>query len=164
MAKLKAKTIVMDGYIKWARLRTSEMDTKFVPDGQYNAEFYPEDQENLDKIMSEAKARGKKIALKEPYDGEGFGTGKYFKIYRNHVNRSVEEFGGPPVVFKMGEDYEGIVKRWDFETDGLIGNGSRVRVKLVMYGEGNMAGHRLEKLGVLDLVSYVPDADMASGF
>lgn len=164
MAKLKAKTIVMDGYIKWARLRTSEMDTKFVPDGQYNAEFYPEDQENLDKIMSEAKERGKKIALKDPYDGEGFGTGKYFKIYRNHVNRSVEEFGGPPVVFKMGEDYEGIVKRWDFETDGLIGNGSRVRVKLVMYGEGNMAGHRLEKLGVLDLVSYVPDADMASGF
>jgi len=163
MAKLKAKTIVMDGYIKWARLRTSEMDTKFVPDGQYNAEFYPEDQENLDKIMSEAKARGKKIALKDPYDGEGFGTGKYFKIYRNHVNRSVEEFGGPPVVLKMDGDYEGMT-RWDFETDGLIGNGSKVRVKLVMYGEGNMAGHRLEKLGVLDLVSYVPDADMASGF
>ena len=46
MAKRKAMTIVMDGYIKWARLRTSEMDTKFVPDGQYNAEFYPEDQEN----------------------------------------------------------------------------------------------------------------------
>ena len=163
MAKLKAKTIIMDGYIKWARLRTSEMDTKFVPDGQYNAEFYPEDQENLDKIMSEAKDRGKKIALKDPYDGEGFGVGKYFKIYRNHVNRSVEEFGGPPVVLKMDGDYEGMT-RWDFETDGLIGNGSIVRVKLVMYGEGNMAGHRLEKLGVLDLVSYVPDADMASGF
>jgi hypothetical protein len=164
MAKRKAMTIVMDGYIKWARLRTSEMDTKFVPDGQYNAEFYPEDQENLDKIMSEAKERGKQIALKDPYDGEGFGVGKYFKIYRNHVNRSVEEFGGPPAVLKMGEDYEGTMTRWDFETDGLIGNGSKVRVKLVMYGDGNMAGHRLEKLGVLDLVSYVPDADMASGF
>lgn len=162
MAKLKAKTIVMDGYIKWARLRTSEMDTKFVPDGQYNAEFYPEDQENLDKIMSEAKARGKKIALKDPYDGEGFGIGKYFKIYRNHVNRSVEEFGGPPVVVKM--DGDTVNNRWDFEMDGLIGNGSKVRIKLVMYGDGNMAGHRLEKLGVLDLVSYVPDADMASGF
>lgn len=162
MAKLKAKTIVMDGYIKWARLRTSEMDTKFVPDGQYNAEFYPEDQENLDKIMSEAKARGKKIALKDPYDGEGFGTGKYFKIYRNHVNRSVEEFGGPPVVVKM--DGDTVNDRWDFEMDGLIGNGSKVRIKVVMYGDGNMAGHRLEKLGVLDLVSYVPDADMASGF
>jgi hypothetical protein len=162
MAKLKAKTIVMDGYIKWARLRTSEMDTKFVPDGQYNAEFYPEDQDNLDKIMSEAKARGKKIALKDPYDGEGFGIGKYFKIYRNHVNRSVEEFGGPPVVVKM--DGNTVNDRWDFEMDGLIGNGSKVRIKLVMYGEGNMAGHRLEKLGVLDLVSYVPDADMASGF
>jgi hypothetical protein len=162
MAKLKAKTIVMDGYIKWARLRTSEMDTKFVPDGQYNAEFYPEDQENLDKIMSEAKARGKKIALKDPYDGEGFGIGKYFKIYRNHVNRSVEEFGGPPVVVKM--DGDTVNDRWDFEMDGLIGNGSKVRIKVVMYGDGNMAGHRLEKLGVLDLVSYVPDADMASGF
>lgn len=162
MAKLKAKTIVMDGYIKWARLRTSEMDTKFVPDGQYNAEFYPEDQENLDKIMSEAKARGKQIALKDPYDGEGFGIGKYFKIYRNHVNRSVEEFGGPPVVVKM--DGDTVNDRWDFEMDGLIGNGSKVRIKVVMYGDGNMAGHRLEKLGVLDLVSYVPDADMASGF
>ena len=162
MAKRKAKTIVMDGYIKWARLRPSEMDTKFVPDGQYNAEFYPEDQENLDKIMSEAKARGKKIALKDPYDGEGFGIGKYFKIYRNHVNRSVEEFGGPPVVVKM--DGDTVNDRWDFEMDGLIGNGSKVRIKVVMYGDGNMAGHRLEKLGVLDLVSYVPDADMASGF
>ena len=162
MAKRKAMTIVMDGYIKWARLRTSEMDTKFVPDGQYNAEFYPEDRENLDKIMSEAKARGKKIALKDPYDGEGFGIGKYFKIYRNHVNRSVEEFGGPPVVVKM--DGDTVNDRWDFEMDGLIGNGSKVRIKVVMYGDGNMAGHRLEKLGVLDLVSYVPDADMASGF
>ena len=162
MAKRKAMTIVMDGYIKWARLRTSEMDTKFVPDGQYNAEFYPEDQENLDKIMSEAKARGKKIALKDPYDGEGFGIGKYFKIYRNHVNRSVEEFGGPPVVVKM--DGDTVNDRWDFEMDGLIGNGSKVRIKVVMYGDGNMAGHRLEKLGVFDLVSYVPDADMASGF
>ena len=162
MAKRKAMTIVMDGYIKWARLRTSEMDTKFVPDGQYNAEFYPEDQENLDKIMSEAKARCKQIALKDPYDGEGFGIGKYFKIYRNHVNRSVEEFGGPPVVVKM--DGDTVNDRWDFEMDGLIGNGSKVRIKVVMYGDGNMAGHRLEKLGVLDLVSYVPDADMASGF
>lgn len=162
MAKRKAMTIVMDGYIKWARLRTSEMDTKFVPDGQYNAEFYPEDQENLDKIMSEAKARGKQIALKDPYDGEGFGIGKYLKIYRNHVNRSVEEFGGPPVVVKM--DGDTVNDRWDFEMDGLIGNGSKVRIKVVMYGDGNMAGHRLEKLGVLDLVSYVPDADMASGF
>ena len=61
-------------------------------------------------------------------------------------------------------DGDTVNDRWDFEMDGLIGNGSKVRVKLVMYGEGNMAGHRLEKLGVLDLVSYVPDADMASGF
>lgn len=160
MEKRKAATIVMDGYIKWARLRPSDMDTKFVPDGQYNMEFYPADEGELDKIMTEAKAREKDLKLKDPYDGEGFGVGKYFKVSRNHVNRSVEEFGGPPTVVKMnGEE---VASRWDFDMDGGIGNGSKVRIKVVFYGQGHLAGHRLEKLGVLEHVPY--ELDNASSF
>ena len=160
MTKRKAQTIVMDGYVKWARLRTSDMDTKFVPDGQYNMEFYPATEEELAKIINEATERRKEIKLKDPYDGEGYGIGKYFKVSRNHVNRSVEEFGGPPTIVRMdGEAQSG---KWDFEMDGGIGNGTKVRIKLVFYGEGNLAGHRLEKLGVLEHVPY--ELSDASGF
>lgn len=162
MAKRKAKTLVMDGYVKWARLRTSDMDTKFVPDGQYNMEFYAEDQEQLAKILDEANERGKEIKLRDPYDGVGYGVGKYFKVSRNHVNRSVEEFGGPPEIVKMAGDDP--VGSWDFAEDGLIGNGSKVRIKLVFYGQGNLAGHRLEKLGVLEHVPYEDGGQAASGF
>jgi hypothetical protein len=162
MTKRKAMTIVMDGYIKWARLRPSDMDTKFVPEGQYNMEFYPETEEELDKLLNEAKERKKTIKLKDPYDGEGYGVGKWVKISRNHVNRSVEEFGGPPVVVKMDDDQQ--AGSWDFDEDGLIGNGTKARVKIVFYGEGNLAGHRLEKLGVLEHVPYESGAGSASGF
>jgi len=160
MSKRKAQTIVMDGYLKWARLRPSDMDTKFVPDGQYNAEFYPATNEDLDKFVKEAELRNKPVKLKDPHDGEGFGIGKFLKISRNHINRSVEEFGGPPVIVKMDDDSQAGV--WDWAVDGGIGNGTKVRVKLVFYGEGNLAGHRVEKIGVLEHVAY--ELSDASGF
>ena len=163
MAKRKAQIVIMDGYIKWARFRKSDMDTKFVPDGQFNAEFYPETEDELEKLLVEAEQRKKSIVLKEAYDGVGYGIGKYVKVQRNNINRSVEEFGGPPQIVKMdGDNPSG---DWDFDEDGLIGNGSKVRVKLVFYGEGNLAGHRLEKVGILEPVYYDPDQPAeASGF
>lgn len=162
MTKRKAQTIIMDGYIKWARLRTSDMDTKFVPEGQYNMEFYPETEDELSKITTEANLRKKELKIKDPYDGNGYGIGKWFKVSRNHVNRTVEEFGGPPTVVKMDDDTP--AGSWDFESDGLIGNGTKVRIKVVFYGEGNLAGHRLEKLGVLEHVPYEQTESIASGF
>lgn len=162
-AKRKAQTVVMDGYLKWARLQESDMDTKFVPEGQFNAEFYPEDGTQLDKIQLEADLRDKDLLVKDPYDGIGYGMGKWIKISRNNINRTVEEFGGPPTIVKMDDNEP--AGDWDFETDGLIGNGSKVRVKVIFYGTGNLAGHRIEKIGVLDHIPYEQGQHAeASGF
>ena len=47
---------------------------------------------------------------------------------------------------------------------GVLGNGTKVRVKLVCYGSGRMSGMRLEKVGVLEHVPYDPEMQEASGF
>jgi len=161
MAKRKSKTIVMDGYVKWARLTADDMDTKFDPRGKYTAEFYPETHDELNKLLGEAELRGKKLAVKDPHDGEGYGIGQYVKVSRNNVNNTVEELGGPPEVVKLdGDDQVGV---WDFIEDGYVGNGSKVRVKLDFYGEGNYAGTRLSKIGVIEHVPY-EKTQSASGF
>ncbi len=152
MAKRKSKTIVMDGYVKWARLTADDMDTKFDPRGKYTAEFYPDTHEELNTLLEEAELRGQKLAVKEPHDGEGFGIGQFVKVSRNNVNNTVEELGGPPEVVKLdGNEQVGV---WDFSEDGLVGNVSKVRIKLDFYGEGTYAGTRLSKNGVLDHVPY----------
>jgi hypothetical protein len=161
MAKRKSKTIIMDGYVKWARLTQADMDTKFDPRGKFTAEFYPETHEELDKALDEAEARGKDLTVKDPHDGEGYGIGKFIKIVRNNVNNTIEELGGPPEVVRLDED--GNMEPWSFDEDGLVGNGSKVRVKLDFYGEGRFAGSRLAKIGVMEHVPYAPEAK-ASGF
>lgn len=161
MAKRKSKTIVMDGYVKWARLTADDMDTKFDPRGKYTAEFYPETHEELDKLLVEAKARGKDLKVKDPHDGDGYGIGQFVKISRNNVNNTVEELGGPPEVVKLDNGEQ--TDTWDFSEDGLVGNGSKVRVKLDFYGEGSYAGTRLSKIGVIDHVPY-EKTQAASGF
>lgn len=147
----KAENIVMDGYLKWAKFTPAEMDTKFVPTGQYNAEFYPADEGELEKIEKEAKLRKKKLVLKDPSDGEGYGVGKWFKIQRPNVHE-IDDFSGPPPVVKMKDGEQ--VEPWDASLDGLIGNGSKVKLKIVFYGEGDRAGHRIVKIGLIDHVVY----------
>ena len=161
MAKRKSKTIVMDGYVKWARLTADDMDTKFDPRGKYSEKIYTKTHAELTKLLSEAELRGKKLAVKDPHDGEGFGIGQFVKVSRNNVNNTVEELGGPPEVVKLdGNEQVGV---WDFSEDGLVGNGSKVRIKLDFYGEGTYAGTRLSKIGVLEHVPY-EKTQSAAGF
>jgi len=158
----KPKYLIVDGYIKWARLREEDKDTKFQEHGQYNAEFYPETQQELDKIVKEVTSRDKEINPKTPHDGVAYGVGKWVKVSRNHVHHKIEEFGGTPPVVKM--DGETVAGDWDWDEDGVLGNGTKVRVKLVCYGSGRMSGMRLEKVGVLEHVPYDPEMQEASGF
>lgn len=151
----KAENVIVDGYLKWAKFTPSKMDTKFVPEGQYNAEFYPADQEELDKLVTEAGLRKKKLSFKEPHDGEGYGVGKWLKIQRPNVHK-IEDFSGPPPVYKMQEGVQS--DKWSPEQDGLIGNGSKVKLKVAFYGEGERAGHRIVKVGLLDHVAYEEEA------
>jgi len=160
--KSKAKTIFMEGYLKWPKFLKSNMDTKFNEDGVYQTEFYPSSKDELSKLLDEAKSRNKEIRVGDPSDGEGYGLGKFVRLKRNNVNR-IEEFSGPPTVVHLDEG-SSHGEPWDYNTDGLLGNGTKVKVKVVMYGEGHMAGVRLEKVGVLDHVAYGDPAEFADAF
>ena len=161
MAKRKSKTIIMDGYVKWARRTLADMDTKFDPRGNFTCRVLSRNSRRARKALDEAEARGKDLTVKDPHDGEGYGIGKFIKIVRNNVNNTIEELGGPPEVVRLDED--GNMEPWSFDEDGLVGNGSKVRVKLDFYGEGRFAGSRLAKIGVMEHVPYAPEAK-ASGF
>jgi hypothetical protein len=61
--------------------------------------------------------------------------------------------GGAPVVLKADGN------PWDFDTDGLIGNGSKIAVIVQVYDTKNKSvfGHRLEKIKVLEHKKYSQD-------
>jgi hypothetical protein len=61
--------------------------------------------------------------------------------------------GGAPEVLKADNN------PWDFDTDGLIGNGSKIAVIVQVYDTKNkkIFGHRLEKIKVLEHVKYDSD-------
>jgi hypothetical protein len=60
--------------------------------------------------------------------------------------------GGPPVVLKADG------QPWDYDVDGVIGNGSLVEVVLSVYDTSrrSIVGTRLEKVKVVEHKAYVP--------
>lgn len=92
------------------------------------------------------------------------GTGEYLKLKRlisdvkTFTDRNGKEFtkdyGGAPNVVDLREGLEN-KRRWSFEDDGPLGNGTKARVQFEMYANGS--GLRLLNIGVLELVEYVPD-------
>ena len=63
--------------------------------------------------------------------------------------------GGAPVVQKA----DGTV--WDYDTDGVVGNGSEVTVVLSVYNtsRSSIIGTRLDKVKITKHVAYAPDED-----
>ena len=51
------------------------------------------------------------------------------------------------------------VSAWDYIEDGALGNGTKAKVKISIYGEGATASVRLEKVGILE---HVPFEEMAA--
>lgn len=90
-----------------------------------------------------------------------FGIGKYMKMKRlvkdvktftdRYGKEFTRDFGGAPNVVDLREGLEN-KRRWSYEDDGPIGNGSLARVQFETYANG--AGVRLLNIGVLDLVEY----------
>jgi hypothetical protein len=72
------------------------------------------------------------------------------KLKRPNVHPSgIEDFGGAPAVT------HGVTsQKWDNIVDGNLGNGTKVKVKISIYGEGATAAVRLEKVGVVEHVPY----------
>jgi hypothetical protein len=159
----KARYVIMEGYLEYARVFNQNMDSnpEFHPTGQFNVNFYPATQEDADKFFDagiQPKFRGTP-RLKAPKSGEGYGIGKYIKLKRDNVHRIAELGGQPQIVHWSGEEQG---KGWSFTEDGELGNGTKALVKVVVYGQGERAGHRLEKVGVIEHVPYEAGADAGS--
>lgn len=126
------------GKCKWAKV--------YQPDqtyGNYTLDFYPDD-------PSEIPASGLKLEPKTDEDGT------FFRIRRPKEKLIKDElvvFGKPKVFLNLGTvDENGIPQVEPF--DKLIGNGSRVTIKVAVYDAGKFKGHRLESVRVDEHVPY----------
>lgn len=155
---MKSTYINLIGYANYPRLfefnkDMAEWNQSF--EGLYSMDFYPQDEAEWERAWKTLE----KKTMQGDRDKDGnpdLGTGKYLKLKRKHKDPSgIEDFSGPPeVVHWTDDDRKGTL--FDPEVDGLIGNGSKVLVKLNVYGEGTRQGVRLMKVGVMELVPYEP--------
>jgi len=156
----KARYVVMEGYLEYARVFPENMDNnpEFHPTGQYNTNFYPATEGDLEKFWKAGvpKAFRGNERLKSA-DRESWGIGKFIKLKREHVHR-FEDLSGPPEVVHWGDE-EKRGTPWTMTEDGELGNGTKVMVKVVVYGEGERTGHRIDKIGVMEHVPYESASD-----
>jgi len=175
--------IEINAFVQWARVFESNRDTaekaktdhkgviKYLQkyDGEYKVDVFPATQADLDKAKANLseKLYGKgNPRFVEVEDGPGMGV--KFQLSRRHSDTQtwkdkktgedkVIDFGGQPEIVWWNED-KGFGTKWDFGNDGLIGNGSYVKIKFTVYGQpGNPTESdtvRLEKIGVIDQVVY----------
>jgi hypothetical protein len=121
------------GYLYYAKLFESNYDDgdhHKNTQGQFNAVFVPIDEDTLQQMKDDGC----------PEESMGYTMFKPFKqaddaisykIKRSRVHQKVEDFSGPPKVFDWTEGVSD--KRWDEDTDGMIGNGTLARIKLNIY-------------------------------
>ena len=157
MAKVKTKEVTRTGFVQYARVFEGNMDSNLEyhekTQGQYNVNFYPETTGGFEAFFdagAPVSAMGHDtIKVGDPE----IATGKFLKLKRPNKHPSgIEDFGGAPVVFDFREGPS--LKKWSMDDDGELGNGTKVVVKVSIYGEGPRASIRLEKIAVLELVEY----------
>lgn len=119
------------GTTKWAKVR--KPDDKY---GNFQVPLYM-DEANLKKF----RELGLALSVKEDEDGS-FVTFKRPK--EKLIKGEIVNFG-PPKVYNADNTEM---------TEGLIGNGSKITLKISMYDTVKGPGHRLESLRVDDLVKY----------
>jgi hypothetical protein len=91
---------------------------------------------------------------------EGGGEGWHFKARRGHLNpnfknKETGDLGivvGPPRVIYEGDDGE--LQEWDFSEMGLLGNGTRAKVKLNIWSKHGKSKVTLEAINVIEHVPY----------
>lgn len=128
-------TVYLRGIAKWAKLTTP--DPKFKV---YTLDLYPDD-------PSWELYHQTDLELKEREDDEG---GKFIKIRRpveKLIKGEIVTFGPPKTLVPDGD---GVAELGD----KLVGNGSRVVAKVVVYDTPKGKGHRLETVLVEELVEY----------
>lgn len=145
LAKADTQTIAISGTLEWAKVFEENRDQK-GPDGVWEDiggktcidVIIDEDQK---KILEDSGSR--KTIYKQD-------DGTYrVKFDRPWTHDKYPQYGGPPLVFHA----DGKTK-WDLETDGLIGNGSKGVVYIAVYPAGKFMGTRLNIVQVVEHVLY----------
>ncbi len=156
-----------EGVAEWARLFEHNMDKG---EGDSDAAATVREmggQYKMDLLVDDA-TKAKMIADGIPENQLGYQmfkadpeTGLWrYKVKRPHLSKNLmdKETGkpvvfGPPNVVDWAKVEKGIEpNKWDDQV--LIGNGSKVKVKLSIYKNGKKRIIRLESVAVVDLVEY----------
>jgi len=152
--KKQTKYGVFEGELFYARVFEDNMDDSEFHEktnGQFNVVFVPKDSDEVNRMVAlgfpEVSMGNKMI---KPFDVAGGRAG--MKLKRPNVHPS--GIGGAP-----GVTHGTTNKKWDFVEDGALGNGTKAKVKISIYGEGSTASVRLEKIGVIE---HVPFEEMAT--
>lgn len=119
--------------------------------GMYVLNVYISDEEKKKMIADGVPNKGMAGQLfKEDNDGD-----KFYKCTRKHFNprftdKETGEKGvvmGPPKVLK---EVDGQNVEWDWEEDGLIGNGSKVKVRISVWDD------KLVEIKAVKVLEHVP--------
>jgi hypothetical protein len=160
------KKVYVECPVNWAKLREEDRDMgKNMQEGSDARNKIDEVQGRYTvQLMLDKDTKKKMVSDGVPNKGmqaqlfkeDQEGT-EYFSARRGHFNpkfkdQNTGEMGvvmGPPRVLK--EDADGVLVDWDFEADGLIGNGSKVVAKLDVW-DGKLT--TLEAVKVVEHVPY----------
>lgn len=137
---MPATTHYFNGTCYWAKLNIHNLDT-------YNDKKSAQIEVVLDKDQLKAlKATGSKLQPKLMDDGT-------LRVrFKRQYDHPIDDFGGLPTVI----DSSGV------PFNDLIGNGSKVTIKVTVYDSKMGKGTRLESVRVDELVPYDPDAKEVS--
>lgn len=135
---MATKFYYLKGKAKWVKAR--KPDEKY---GNYTMNLYLD--EASEKIFEES---GLQIEPKQDEEGTFY---TFRRPHEKMIKREVVVFG-PPGVFNADNT----------EFDGLVGNGSRVTIKVSVYDTIKGKGHRWESIRVEELVEYNPEGGAGS--
>ncbi len=168
------KTVVVECEIEWAKLREEDRDMGPNDGSDMALNMQAKQGVYVVNLMLDEDTKDKMISDGVPNKGlqaQLFKTNKegrmFYKATRPHFNpkfknRQTGEQGvvvGPPAMFKkVGKDDH---VAWDWEKDGVLGNGTKVIAKLDVW-DGKIT--QLEKISVVDHVVFEPEAEDRSAF
>lgn len=138
---MSTSTVYATGTAKWARVYRGQEDTKFGV--KYSIELFPDE-----KSLHNLKASGSRVKARENEDGVFF---KFVRDATKEIKGEMKDLGPPKVVDSEGKAFS-----------QLIGNGSKVTVKLAIYDSRFGKGTRLEAVRVDEHIPYEADNASAS--
>lgn len=130
---MAVQTIYLTGEGKWCRVHESQMDTKFGE--KFNMMFKPDE---ASKIV--LKASGSRVKPHEEEDGTWY---RFSRDNKKEFKGELTTLGPPKVIDAENKPLSAI-----------IGNGSKLTVKLEIYDSKYGKGTRLEAIRVDELVPY----------